>query len=127
MPWRYLPHGYPPWQTTYAYFAHWQKTASSTSSAACSAVPSAPVPRQNTATTALTCGLTGFVPAGKIASCACPPALADRAPGVRLADGAGPWSSVEGHGDHGVVSRSGSAAASGRMFPGPLCPFGALS
>ncbi|MCP2353614.1 transposase [Nonomuraea thailandensis] len=25
IPWRYLPHEYPPWQTAYAYFAHWQK------------------------------------------------------------------------------------------------------
>jgi transposase len=23
--WRYLPHDYPPWQTVYAYFAHWQR------------------------------------------------------------------------------------------------------
>ncbi|MEU5881800.1 transposase [Spirillospora sp. NPDC047279] len=22
IPWRYLPHGFPPWQTVYAYFAH---------------------------------------------------------------------------------------------------------
>jgi transposase len=25
IPWRYLPHDYPPWPTVYAYFAHWQK------------------------------------------------------------------------------------------------------
>ncbi|MEU8401781.1 IS5 family transposase [Nonomuraea sp. NPDC048892] len=25
IPWRYLPHEYPPWQTAYAYFALWQK------------------------------------------------------------------------------------------------------
>ncbi|GII94751.1 hypothetical protein Ssi02_49820 [Sinosporangium siamense] len=25
IPWRYLPHEYPPWQTVYGYFAHWQK------------------------------------------------------------------------------------------------------
>lgn len=25
IPWRYLPHDYPPWQTCYAYFAHWEK------------------------------------------------------------------------------------------------------
>ncbi|MFB9909753.1 IS5 family transposase, partial [Allokutzneria oryzae] len=25
IPWRYLPHEYPPWQTVYAYFAHWQR------------------------------------------------------------------------------------------------------
>ncbi|WP_306858579.1 IS5 family transposase [Streptosporangium brasiliense] len=24
IPWRYLPHEYPPWQTVYGYFAHWQ-------------------------------------------------------------------------------------------------------
>lgn len=24
IPWRYLPHDYPPWQTVYDYFAHWQ-------------------------------------------------------------------------------------------------------
>src|SRR5688572_2494971 len=63
-----------------------------------------PVPRQNTATMALTCGLTGSFLAGKIASCACPPALSDHAPGVRLADVAGPRSGVEGCKDHGVAS-----------------------
>jgi transposase len=25
IPWRYLPHDYPPWATVYGYFAHWQK------------------------------------------------------------------------------------------------------
>ena len=25
IPWRYLPHDYPPWETVYAYFARWQK------------------------------------------------------------------------------------------------------
>jgi transposase len=25
IPWRYLPHECPPWQTAYAFFAHWQK------------------------------------------------------------------------------------------------------
>lgn len=25
IPWRYLPHEYPPWQTVYYYFARWQK------------------------------------------------------------------------------------------------------
>lgn len=25
IPWRYLPHEYPPWQTAYAYFARWQQ------------------------------------------------------------------------------------------------------
>jgi transposase len=25
IPWRYLPHDYPPWPTVYGYFAHWQK------------------------------------------------------------------------------------------------------
>ncbi|MFD7233332.1 transposase [Streptomyces sp. NPDC059881] len=25
IPWRYLPHDYPPWPTVYAYFAHWQE------------------------------------------------------------------------------------------------------
>ncbi|MBP2702186.1 IS5 family transposase [Microbispora sp. RL4-1S] len=25
IPWRYLPHDYPPWATVYSYFAHWQK------------------------------------------------------------------------------------------------------
>uniref|UniRef100_UPI003F49838C IS5 family transposase n=1 Tax=Nonomuraea sp. CA-252377 TaxID=3240003 RepID=UPI003F49838C len=25
IPWRYLPHEYPPWQTTYAYFRDWQQ------------------------------------------------------------------------------------------------------
>ncbi|MEU0484078.1 IS5 family transposase [Streptosporangium sp. NPDC006013] len=24
IPWRYLPHEYPPWQSVYGYFAHWQ-------------------------------------------------------------------------------------------------------
>jgi transposase len=25
IPWRYLPHEYPPWETVYSYFARWQK------------------------------------------------------------------------------------------------------
>ncbi|MFC4913006.1 transposase [Actinomadura gamaensis] len=25
IPWRYLPHDHPPWQTVYAHFAKWQK------------------------------------------------------------------------------------------------------
>jgi len=25
IPWRYLPHDYPPWETVYAYFARWQR------------------------------------------------------------------------------------------------------
>ncbi|WP_459649794.1 IS5 family transposase [Kitasatospora sp. Ki12] len=25
IPWRYLPHDYPPWETVYAYFAKWQR------------------------------------------------------------------------------------------------------
>ncbi|MEU1290749.1 transposase, partial [Kitasatospora sp. NPDC005856] len=25
IPWRYLPHDYPPWETVYTYFARWQK------------------------------------------------------------------------------------------------------
>ncbi|MEU0936067.1 IS5 family transposase [Embleya sp. NPDC005971] len=25
IPWRYLPHDFPPWETTYGYFARWQK------------------------------------------------------------------------------------------------------
>jgi len=25
IPWRYLPHEYPPWATVYSYFARWQK------------------------------------------------------------------------------------------------------
>ncbi|GAA2950685.1 hypothetical protein GCM10020227_17290 [Streptomyces flavovirens] len=24
IPWRYLPHDFPPWQSVYGYFAHWQ-------------------------------------------------------------------------------------------------------
>jgi putative transposase len=24
-PWRYLPEGFPPWETAYAYFRHWQR------------------------------------------------------------------------------------------------------
>lgn len=24
VPWRYLPHDFPPWQSVYGYFAHWQ-------------------------------------------------------------------------------------------------------
>ncbi|GAA5706386.1 hypothetical protein Save01_07244 [Streptomyces avermitilis] len=27
VPWRYLPHGYPHWNTVYAYFARWQEEA----------------------------------------------------------------------------------------------------
>ena len=71
------------------------------------------VPRQNAATMALACGLTGPVPADKIVSCACLSALSVHAPGVRLADVAGPRSSVEGRGDLGVASRGGGVAASG--------------
>jgi transposase len=25
IPWRYLPHEYPPWETVYSYSARWQK------------------------------------------------------------------------------------------------------
>ncbi|MEV6861538.1 transposase [Streptosporangium subroseum] len=25
VPWRYLPHEYPPWQTVSGYFAHWRR------------------------------------------------------------------------------------------------------
>jgi hypothetical protein len=68
---------------------------------------------------ALTCGLTGSVRVDKIASCVCPPALSDRAPGLRLADVAGRQPGVEGHGDHGVASRGGGAfeATYGAKFP----------
>lgn len=30
IPWRYLPHGFAPWETVYGYFAAWQKDGVST-------------------------------------------------------------------------------------------------
>lgn len=74
----------------------------------------APVPRHNTPTMALTCGLTGTLITEKIASCACPPALPHHAASVRLADGTGPQPGVEERGNHGAASRSCSATAPGR-------------
>jgi hypothetical protein len=56
---------------------------------------------------ALSCGLTVSVSTDKIASRVCPPALSTRAPGLRLADVAGPQPGVEGRRNHGVASRGG--------------------
>jgi transposase len=35
VPWRHLPHDFPPWATVYGYFATWQQDGVSSSSPAC--------------------------------------------------------------------------------------------
>ncbi|GAA4980913.1 hypothetical protein GCM10025734_00980 [Kitasatospora paranensis] len=47
IPWRYLPHDYPPWETAYAYFARWQKEECSSSSTDFSDAWSAPPKGEN--------------------------------------------------------------------------------